>query len=292
MVLEVRFMGIFLLVRPRDGADQVARILIPNCIDPPVHEDGDAAEKHYPFLVRDDQAVHCVVPKSPTSAFDIHRKEISFRFDPDQAPGTTAPAGLNWDQYQQRPLIQMRSKVSDQLQLRQNLSPFDTPDARLGARITLDRGAFSTCKADGTASKYVLRGKLIGQDVEITEGISLVCTIDGLDDVFVDYKSAENGPWETLHLRDAGSGVMRLTIGNLCADSPSKWSTCAASPCRHGESIDHDFKWLYRLFTYNGGDWPDDLHGYFPVPVGICADATARGATTSTCWGGDCGDFC
>jgi hypothetical protein len=297
VTLEVRFLGVFLLVRPADEDTQLARILIPNAIDPTHHEDGDPAVKHYPFLVRDDDAAACSVPAKPRTLLDLHRTEVSFRFDRDQEPGATSPtkpSSLDWTKYDENPLIRMRPRVSEDIRLRKDLSPFTTPDPRLGARIVLDRGAFSTCKPSGTTAKFMIRGKLLGKpndEDDLTEAISLTCLVLNVPAVFVDFRTAADAPWETIELKEIGARPIRLTIGNLCADNPRKWPLCADSPCTDGEAVDHDFKWMYRLFEHVDGNWPPDRRKYFPVPVGVCGPSP-RGATTSTCWGGECGPFC
>jgi hypothetical protein len=291
MKLEVRFMGIFLLVRPRSGAEPVARILIPNAIDPTVHEDGDPAVKHYPFLVRDDNAASCAVPKKPQTLLDLHRTEVVFRFDDEKDAGTIVPADGHWDAYRARPLIGMRTRIGAALKLRSMASPIEAAETRLGSLLHLVGGKFETCPPDGSAVEYRLKGRMTPLEPVITEGIHLTWTVEDVDSVSIDYRSLKDPTWRSMPVAANGADTIGLTVGNLCADNPRRWHECGEQPCENGEAVDDDFKWMYRLFEIEGG-WPTDRRHYFSVPTGLCAPDKTRGATTSTCWGGDCGEFC
>lgn len=297
MNLEIRFLGVFLLIRPKAAAppdQQVARVLIPNTIDAPSHEDGDRGVKHYPFLVRDDTATACQKPSNPQPLLELHHTEVMFRFDPDQAPGTPQPSQMNWAPYLAHPLIAMRS-IHPELRVRRNLSPFDRgPDPRLGARITLDRGNFGSCPHDGSAAEYRLNGRMTPNSPQINPAAQLTWFVTNVPAVFIDFRRTETADWDTLQIK-SGSGTVRLTVGHLCTDHPSKWHECGTSECVGGQAVDDDFKWLYRLLELRTGSWPTDRRNYFSVPIGLCApdpNVGRRGATTSTCFGGDCGDDC
>jgi hypothetical protein len=321
MNLELKIFGVFLLSRGAlDDMSSPATILIPNCFDRSTHEDDTLATPHHPFLVVHPTKIDDCVVTGTGAPESLKYMECVLRFDPDAEPGNGGDVDVDWGPYSSRPLVQIHT-FHPRLCIRDHLSPFmDGPEARLTCQLTIPRGTFQTCAADGTAKRYELRGQL-AQRPQVGVGM-LRCTVRDVPAAFLDYRTSADGDWRFIDLSPATGDTAYASIGNLCTDNPLKWPDCHIQDCVNDEVEDLDFKWIYRLLLpCETGKWPDDLEGFFSYPVGFCnssdledgapgdvhahavaaaashthgdgaTSASFEGATTSTCWGGEC-EFC